>query len=89
EFEEIDTPALAAASREHRWYRRPQGVVPEGLIKQLLAVLENYPGIYIEICDNALLAFHPDRELLDLDGIVSLLGIANLACITDSGIVQA
>ena len=86
DFEEIDTPALTAASREHRWYQRPQGVVPENLIKQLLVVLENYPGIYIEVCDNALLALYPGHELLDVDGIVSLLGIANLLCVTDSGI---
>ena len=86
EFEEIDTPALPAASREHRWYQRPQGVVPENLIKQLLVVLENYPGIYIEVCDNAVLALYPGHELLDVDGIVSLLGIANLLCVTDSGI---
>ncbi|MGB5539558.1 MAG: SulP family inorganic anion transporter [Gammaproteobacteria bacterium] len=88
EFEEFDTPALTAASHEHRWYRRPQGIVPEGLIKKLLILLENYPGIYIEIRDNVLLAFHPGRELESEDGIASLLGIANLVCATHDGIVS-
>ncbi len=87
EFEEIDTPELAAASPDHRWYGRPQGINPEGLIRTLLVLLENYPGIYIEIRDNALLVFHPGRELLNVDEISSLLGIANLLCVTDSGIV--
>jgi len=87
EFEEIDTPALAAASREHRWFRHPQGADPENLIKQLLVVLENFPGMYIEVRDNALLAFHPDHELESVDNIVALLGIANLICVTDSGMV--
>ncbi|MBT8121279.1 MAG: SulP family inorganic anion transporter [Gammaproteobacteria bacterium] len=82
EFEEIDRPALAAASHEHRWYQRSQGHVQEELIRQLQVVLDNYPGIYIEIRDNALLAFHPNRDLADADGIASLLGIANLLCIT-------
>ncbi len=82
EFEEIDRPALAAASHEHRWYQRPQGHVQEELIRQLQVVLDNYPGIYIEIRDNALLAFHPNRDLADADGIASLLGIANLLCVT-------
>jgi MFS superfamily sulfate permease-like transporter len=82
EFEEIDRPALAAASHEHRWYRRPQAHVQEQLIRQLLVMLDNYPGIYIEIRDNSLLAFQPNRDLADADGIASLLGIANLLCVT-------
>jgi MFS superfamily sulfate permease-like transporter len=89
EFEEIDSPALTAAGHRHRWYRSPGGIDPEGMIKQLLVLLENYPGIYIEIRDNALLAFHPNRDLEDVDGIVSLLGIANLSCVTDSGMLPA
>lgn len=81
-FEEIDRPALAAASHEHRWYQRPQGHVKEELIRRLQVVLDNYPGIYIEIRDNALLAFNPNRDLANADGIASLLGIANLLCVT-------
>lgn len=81
-FEEIDRPALAAASHEHRWYQRPQGHVPEELIRRLQVVLDNYPGIYLEIRDNALLAFNPNRDLANADGIASLLGIANLLCVT-------
>ena len=87
EFEEIDSAALAAASREHRWYRQAEGIDPGDLIKQLLVILENFPGLYIEVRDNALLAFHPDHELESVDNIVSLLGIANLLCVTDSGVV--
>jgi hypothetical protein len=86
EYEEIEIPALTAASHEHRWYRRPQGIDPEGLIKKLLVLLENYPGIYIEIRDNALLAFHPGHDLENVDGIASLLGITNLLCTTRNGI---
>ena len=37
--------------------------------------------------DNALLALHPDHELKDVDSIVSLLGITNLLCVTDSGMI--
>ena len=87
EFEEIDTPELAAVSREHRWHWQPESVDPESLIKQLLVVLENFPGLYLEVRDNALLAFHPDHELESADSIVALLGIANLLCVTDSGMV--
>lgn len=88
EYEEIDTPELIAASREHRWYRRPHGPDPEHLIKRILALLEHYPGIYLEVRDNALLAFHPDRELETAPDMEALLGIANLLCntvVTDNG----
>ena len=80
---------MPVCGHRHRWYRSPEGSDPEGLIKQLLVVLENYPGIYIEVRDNALLAFYPNRDLEDVDGIASLLGIANLLCVTDSGMLPA
>jgi MFS superfamily sulfate permease-like transporter len=89
EFEEIDNPQLLAASPRHRWYRRPDSPTPERLVGQILALIRNYPGIYVELRDNALLAFHPHRELEAAPDIEALLAIARLLCVTDSGMLPA
>ena len=89
EFEEIDNPQLLAASPRHRWYRRPDSPTPERLVGQILTLIRNYPGIYVELRDNALLAFHPHRELEAAPDIEALLAIARLLCVTESGMLPA
>ncbi len=89
EFEEADNPELLVASPHHRWYRRPDSPIPDRVVGQILTLIRNYPGIYVEIRDNALLAFHPYRELETAPDIEELLGIASHLCVTDSGMLPA
>ena len=85
EYEEIDNPALTAVSREHRWYLSHNGPDYTPFIERIHALIRNYPGIYLEIRDNALLLFRPDRELESTSDIEALLRIADLFCTIGSG----
>lgn len=77
-FKEIDDPEATAALREHRLYIRPGGPDPSVMFNKLLGVLKSYPGIYIEIRDGVMLAFRPDRDLENVEGIEALLGLAEM-----------
>ena len=79
-FEEIDTPEIAAALREHRLYTRPGGPDPVAMIRRILPLLERHLSIYIEIRDGSLLAFCPGRDLATAEGIEALLELARLLC---------
>ena len=81
----IDDPALTAVSREHRWYLSHNGPDHTPFIERIHALIRNYPGIYLEIRDNALLLFRPDRELESTSDIEALLRIADLFCTIGSG----
>ena len=85
EYEEIDDPALTAVSREHRWYLSHGGPDYTPFIERIHTLIRNYPGIYLEIRDNALLIFRPDRELESTADIEALLRIADLFCTIGSG----
>jgi MFS superfamily sulfate permease-like transporter len=79
-FEEIDTPEIAAALREHRLYTRPGGPDPNAMIGRILPLLERHSNIYIEIHDGSLLAFCPGRDLATADGVEALFELAKHVC---------
>ncbi|MHB1052811.1 MAG: SulP family inorganic anion transporter [Thiobacillus sp.] len=82
-FEEIDVPEITAGLREHRLYTRPDSPNSLAMIRKILALLEHYPDIYIEIHDGVLLAFCPDRDLETAEGIEALFGLGSLLCRAD------
>lgn len=85
EYEELNTPTLTAAAHEHRWYLLPGGPDHEPFIQHIQTLIRHYPGIYLEMRDNAILAFRPGHELETAPDIEALLGIATLVCMVDSG----
>ncbi len=82
-YEEIDTPELSAELREHRLYAHPDSFKALAIIRKILTVLDQHPGIFIEIHDGALLAFYPDRDLETVEGIEALFGLGSLLCSAD------
>ena len=83
EYEEVDAPEITAGLREHRLYTRSGSPNSLAMIRKILALLEHYPDIYIEIHDGVLLAFCPDRDLETVEGIEALFGLGRLMCRAD------
>jgi MFS superfamily sulfate permease-like transporter len=79
-LEEMDTPELLARLHDYRIYRDPEGADPEPMVKGLLPFLQAHPGLYIEIRDNAVLIFHPHRDLESERDVQSLFALAAEFC---------
>ena len=79
-LEEMDTPELLAGLRDYRVYRGPEGPDAIPTVKRLLPLLQDYPDLYIEIQDNAVLTFCPNRDLESEEGVQQLFALAAEIC---------
>ena len=79
-LEEMDTPELLAQLQHYRVYRSPEGPDPQAIVKSLLPFLQAHSGLYIEIQDNAVLIFHPGRDLETEQGVQKLFTLGAEFC---------
>jgi len=79
-LEEMDTPKLLAQLRHYSVYRSPEEPDPQAILKRLLPFLQANSGLYIEIHDNAVLIFHPGRDLETEDGVQKLFTLGAEFC---------
>ncbi len=79
EFRELEVSSRAAPGPHYRVFAEEPDRVRALLENGLAEFLRRHPGFYLEIRDNALLAFHPERELEEPeDALQWLAGLAGL-----------
>ena len=76
EYKEVDITSRPLLSRHYRLYAQDTAPAQALLGTELAQLLLEYPGYYIEIRDNVLLAFHPEHDLESPEAIESLLAFA-------------
>ena len=70
EFEELTVSGAAAPGANYRVFTETAEPVRTLLENGLADFLRQHPGFYLEIRDNALLAFHPERELEEPEAVL-------------------
>lgn len=80
EYAEVTLPAGLAKTGALCLYAREEAAAI-GAVRDVLApFVQRYPGMYLEIRDNVLLAFHPGRDHESAADIDALLGFATQMC---------
>lgn len=77
-YQELDGAALGALADSYRAYSDAPERFKSLLTPELLALLQQHPGVYLEARNNFLLAFHPRHELEPAKNIAALLSFAIL-----------
>lgn len=76
-YQELDTEALNELQHYRVYTEDPQRTLPL-LNTDLINLLRHFPGIYLEVHDHTLLAFHPNHEIEPAENIASLLSLTDV-----------
>ena len=80
EYQPVDLTSESSAAGDSRLYAQDAAAARKFFSEWLAPLVRQYPGIYLEIRDNALLLFHPGREQETVGEIETMLALTTQMC---------
>ncbi len=78
EYQEVDLVGSPSLARHYHLYAQEPARALAFVTTEFKQLLLDYPGFYVEIRNNVVLAFRPDQELASPDAIELLLAVVKL-----------